>query len=54
MPVGVHPMTIHAVPNRFAYKMAVEMGDEAYEKAGRPFTYKLGLEKSLAAWKAKK
>ena len=35
-------------------EMAIEMGDAYYEKAGRPFTYKAGLEETMAEWKAKK
>ena len=33
---------------------AIAMGDAYYEKAGRPFSYKAGLEKSMAEWKEKK
>jgi len=35
-------------------EMAIEMGDASYEKSGRPFTYKAGLEETMAEWKAKK
>ena len=33
---------------------AIDMGDAYYEKAGRPFSYKTGLEESMATWKEKK
>ena len=35
-------------------QMAIDMGDVYYESVGRPFGYKVGLEATMAEWKAKK
>ncbi len=35
-------------------EMAIGMGDAYYEKVGRPFTYKAGLEEAIAEWKTEK